>query len=210
MGNAWLMGCSALAATVAGAGAWLGVRRGGYRDDQDQPRRRLEQSWLLIPAAGIGGTVAGLHGWSWLFVGAWVFVVAGAVLAWVDLDVHRIPRRMVAPLGWVLLLVVVAAAATGGGWILLLRAAAGAGVMGGVFLVLALAGSMGLGDVRLATITGLLMGAYGWTSVAVAVLVGFGVAAMAAVGLLVSGVHRSAHVAFGPAIILGAAIAIAW
>ena len=80
--------------------------------------------------------------------------------------------------------------------------------LGVIFLGLALAGSMGLGDVKLAAVTGLLLGWLGWPAVVLGTVSAFLLAAVVAVVLLVRGAPRTSHLAFGPAIIAGAAVAV--
>ena len=80
-------------------------------------------------------------------------------LIWIDLDVHRLPVGLVVPTGWWLVaLLAVASVATGDRrW---LGALIGAGVMGAVYLLLAVlpGGGVGGGDVRLAPVIGGLLG----------------------------------------------------
>jgi leader peptidase (prepilin peptidase)/N-methyltransferase len=102
-----------------------------------------------------------------------------------------------------------AAAAGTAGWGVLVTALLAAAAMAALFLVLAVVGSMGLGDVKLAGVTGLMLGALGWSAVTTGVVAGFGAGAVAALWLLVRGASRDSHLAFGPAIIIGAAVAIA-
>ncbi len=185
---------------------WLQLRRGRYRRADDQPRRSLGLSWLVIPAATLGGTIAGF-GPGWLAVPAWVYLIGASAVAWIDIDVHRVPDRLL--LLWVpavLAALLVAAAMTS--WSILLWSAAGAISLGLLFLVLALVGSMGLGDVKLAATTGLVVGLFGWPGLVTAVVVAFVAAAVVAVVLLIRGVSRHSHLAFGPAIIVGAAVAV--
>lgn len=103
---------------------------------------------------------------------------------------------------------VVTAAATGE-WAPLAWSAAGAGVLGALFLALALLSSMGLGDVKLAAITGLLIGPLGWAGLLTATVAAFAASAIYALVLLARGAGRRAHLAFGPGIILGAVVALA-
>ncbi len=201
--------CGAGAAVLVGwAVWWRWIRTGAYRAAQDAPRLDLGWSWLLIPAAAAGGAVAGLLGWSWLFAGAWLYLVSGAVVAWIDLDVHRIENRVLIPVGGALLVLLAAAAAGEGGWPMVVRAVGGALMLGGLFALLSIAGSMGAGDMKLAAVTGLIVGTLGWPSLAVTLGAAFAVAGITGVARLAAGASRTTHVAMGPAIILGGAVAI--
>jgi len=76
---------------------------------------------------------------------------------------------------------------------------------GGLLLVAVVSRSgMGMGDVKLAGLVGLVMGALGWKYVGVAVAVGVLAGGLAAVAALLRGARRKDVLPFGPAIALGA------
>ena len=153
---------------------------------------------------------AGMLTEPWLVIAAWIYLVVSVSVIWIDLDVHRVPDRVLRWWAPVLLAAVTLAAATGsGGWGILLTGLLAAAAMAVLFFVLAAVGSMGLGDVKLAAVTGLMLGALGWPVVTTGVLAGFVAGAVAAVWLLLRGASRTSHLAFGPAIIVGAAAAVA-
>lgn len=192
---------------AAGAGLWWWLRSGNYRLEADEPRLRLGQSWMTLPATAAAGALAGLVGWSWL-AAAWIYLVAGVALTWIDLDVHRLPDRVLRATASLLALALAVAGASTHDWSVLSGAALGSVAVGGMFLLLALVGSMGVGDVKLAAVTGLLLGALGWTSVITGVVAAYMVAAAAGLVLLARGAGKTAHLAFGPAIIAGAALSV--
>lgn len=206
----WTILVGGAAGTLAGAVLWRWLRTGSYRRREDQPRLDLDRAWSTMPAAAGAGGLAGVLADPWLAIAAWVYLVGAVSVVWIDLDVHRIPDRV---LRWwaptVLSSVVLAAAAGIVGWGVLTTGVLAAAAMGVLFFVLALVGSMGLGDVKLAGLTGLMLGALGWGSVATGVVSAFVAGAIAAVWLLMRGASRTSHLAFGPAIIAGAAVAIA-
>jgi leader peptidase (prepilin peptidase)/N-methyltransferase len=138
-----------------------------------------------------------------------VYLLGGVALTWIDLDVHRIPDRVLVWWAPVIGVGLVGAAARTGQWDLVLGAVLGALGLGAVFLGLAWWGSMGLGDVKLAVVTGMLLGCLGLDAVVTALVAGFAAAAAAGVVLLACGADRRSHIAFGPAIVVGAAVAIA-
>ena len=82
-----------------------------------------------------------------------------------------------------------------------------------VYLVLALVspggGGLGLGDVKLAGVLGLLLGWLGWRPAIVSIFAAFLTGGVIALILLLSGcATRSSHMAFGPCMILGAWVAL--
>ena len=206
----WTILVGALAGALAGAALWRWLRTGIYRIDEDEPRLRLDRSWAVVPSAAVGGALAGVLADPWLAIAAWIYLVGAVSLIWIDLDVHRVPDRV---LRWwapaLLAAVLLGAAAGAGGWHVLVTAVLAGLAMAVLFFVLAVVGSMGLGDVKLAAVTGLMLGALGWSAVTTGVLAGFVAGAIAAVWLLIRGASRTSHLAFGPAIIVGAAAAIA-
>jgi leader peptidase (prepilin peptidase) / N-methyltransferase len=145
---------------------------------------------------------------------AFLFLAAVAVLlAVIDLQHRLLPNRVVLPsigVGAVLLLV---AALAEQEWDDLLRAVLGAMTLFAVFLVLALVSpsGLGMGDVKLAGLTGLALGWIGWGAVVVGAAAGFVAQALIAL-LLLAGrrVGRRGELPFGPAMLLGAAVAIGW
>lgn len=138
-----------------------------------------------------------------------LFVVLAAALAWTDLDVHRLPDVLVLGGGAAVAALLTVAAAATGRWHQLGAASVTAVLLSAGFLVLAVVGSMGLGDVKLAGLVGLVLGWFGWGTVLTGVVVTFGGAAVVGVALLV--LHRgrwSTHIPFGPALVLGAVVTL--
>ncbi len=184
---------------------WL--RAAAHRREGDTPRRSLREAWWVLPAAAVAGALAGgLQGW--LALPALVYLLGGVLLSWIDLDVHRVPDRVLRILLPVLALSLVRAAAGTDQWDMLVRCVLAGAALGGLFLVMALVGSTGLGDVKLAAVTGLMVGALGWGSTALTVVAAYLLAAGAAVVMLLRGAHRSQHLAFAPALVAGAAAAV--
>jgi len=141
-----------------------------------------------------------------------LLAVVAVLLAVVDLQHQLLPDRVVLPAlaaGAALLL---GAAAAEGSWGALGRAALGAAAMFLAFLVMALASpsGLGMGDVKLAALLGLHLGWVSWSAVLVGALGAFVVQALVALGLLASRrVRRDSAVPFGPAMLVGAALALA-
>lgn len=206
MTTAWVLTGAAVGG-LAGILLRLQVRTGAHRRDSDTPHRSLQQTWWVIPAATAAGALAGgLQGW--LVLPAVVYLLGGVLISWIDLDVHRVPDRVLRILLPLLGLSLVLAAAGTGQWDMLARCVLAAAALGALFLVMALLGSTGLGDVKLAAVTGLMVGALGWGPTALALVAAYLVAGGAAVVMLLRGAHRSQHLAFAPALVTGAAVAV--
>lgn len=167
--------------------------------------------------AGTGllfGLTAWWAGWSWVLP-ALLFAVGLAVaLALIDVDVHRLPDALVLPSYPVLAALLLLASADPGGasdW-----SALGRALLGGAALALAYAviwvvypAGMGLGDVKLAGLLGMLLGWFGWGAVVVGFFAAFVLAGAVVVALLAARrVGRRTAVAFGPWMLVGAALGV--
>jgi leader peptidase (prepilin peptidase)/N-methyltransferase len=145
---------------------------------------------------------------------AFLFLAGAAVLlAVIDLQHRLLPNRVMLPsivAGVVLLLF---AALPGQEWGALLRACVAAAVLFVVFLVMAVISpsGMGWGDVKLAALVGLYLGWIGWGAVVVGAAAGFVVQAAVALVLLAGRrIGLRGELPFGPAMLVGAAVAIGW
>lgn len=159
----------------------------------------------FLPQAGAPGAV--IAGQTVLLV-ALLFVMAVSVaLALIDIDTHTLPNRIVLPMYPVLVVLLAASSLLTGDWAAMLRGLLGLVILGGMYLVLAIAAprGMGFGDVKLAGALGLLLAYLGWGPLAVgafgAFLLGgtFGI-----VLLLTRRAGRSTGIPFGPWMLLGA------
>lgn len=189
--------------------AW--ARTGRYRRAEDTARLPLPWAWVLAPiVAGSWALLAAMNSAQAALPAGLAFAAAGAAIGWVDLDVHRVPDRLLA----IATTVIVAAAALGAGvtgeWDRLWTALEAAAALGSLYLVLALVGSMGLGDVKLAGLTGLVLGLHGWSTVVAGTVAAFALAGVVGVALLARRRSRRDHLAFGPAMLAGAVVALAW
>ena len=197
---------AALAASLAGR-AW--VARGGHRRPGEAGGAPVGP-WVMLALAVIAGAVVATRVGGALAVAATFYAAGAAVVSWVDLDVRRVPDAVLVIWAPALALAVVGAGLAEGSPALMARAGVGAAAMGGLYLIAALTGSMGLGDVKLAAVSGMVLGAVGLRAVVVATVAGFALAAVVALALLVSGrVGRGDHLAFAPALCAGAVVALA-
>lgn len=208
-----------LAVLGAGVGAWLMRVLAGasYRRPDERHALLPGHTWWLVIAVAVAWAsltfrFGGQAQWSllpaYLYLGA-----VGAALTLIDLDVHRLPDLIVLPSYPIALVLLLVPTVVTGAWGALLR-----GVLAGLalfvgYLVLALVspggGGLGLGDVKLAGVLGLLLGWLGWSPAIVSVFAAFVIGGLIAVVLLLAGrASRSSSLAFGPSMILGAWVAV--
>ncbi len=215
MSPAWVV--LVVAVPMAGVGHLTGreLATGGYRITDDDAEHAPGRNWWPGLATGALAAVAtwavgDLAQWAALpayLLFAWLTVA----LVWIDLDVHRLPVGLVVPTAAaVALLLLVATVADGSArW---LGALVGAAIFAVVYLVLGVlpGGGVGGGDIRLAPLIGALLGWLGVSHAVVGLLAGFIVGGVAAILLLTLGrVGLKTSIAYGPAMCLGAWVAIA-
>ncbi|QDB79347.1 MULTISPECIES: prepilin peptidase [Georgenia] len=151
-----------------------------------------------------------LHGWRADLPAAVVLAVAGVLLAAEDLASHRLPNAVLGPTGAALAALLVLAAALTGEWAGLGRAALAAVLCGAGYLLLALLRptGLGMGDVKLGALLGAWLGWLGWGAVLLGVVAGFVLGGLAGLVLLATRrATRTTAIAFGPWLLLGAALA---
>ncbi|MET0590917.1 MAG: prepilin peptidase [Naasia sp.] len=136
---------------------------------------------------------------------------ASVALALIDLDVHRLPNAIVFPLYAVGAVLLTTSSVLTGDGPALIRAGVGFAVLGGVYLLLALAvpGGMGGGDVKLAGALGLYLAWLGWPSLAVGAISAFIAGGLFGLILIVTRrAKRGTSVPFGPWMLAGAWLGI--
>ncbi|EXG81056.1 prepilin signal peptidase PulO-like peptidase [Cryptosporangium arvum DSM 44712] len=143
---------------------------------------------------------------------AYLYLAAIAVaLALIDLDVMRLPDRIVLPSYLVTAILLLVAAVAAGSWqdagrALLAMAALYAGYW---LLAFVYPDGMGFGDVKLAGLLGLYLGWLGWNSVWVGTFAGFLVGGV--VGMVLLATRRATGrtaIPFGPAMLVGGFLAV--
>ena len=152
-------------------------------------------------------------GLSWELPAFLTLAAAAALLAVIDLQHRLLPNRVIVPATGIGLVLLCAAALAERDGDALVRALVAAVVLFAVFLVLALISpsGLGMGDVKLAGLLGLHLGWLGWGAVVVGGAAGFVIQALLALGLLVSRrIGLRGELPFGPAMLLGAGVAIGW
>ncbi len=190
--------------------SWL-LLRGRCRDCQASISARYP---LVELATASAFAVAGLLvGPSILLLPLLWFIAAAIALFMIDLDVRKLPNAIVLS-SWVVVGAgLVLTAAVQDQWGDLWRAGAGAALMGGCYLLIAVLfpAGMGMGDVKLAVLLGMVLGWFGWAEVLVGFFAGFVLGAIWGLLLMAfAGAGRKTAIPFGPFMILGALVAVIW
>lgn len=168
-------------------------------------------AWRFAPAAATAGSTLGVVA-GVLVVIAFLYLASISIaLALIDVDVQRLPDAIVLPAYAVGAALLGPAAILVGDPGVLVRATLGALILGGIYLLLAVArpGGMGFGDVKLAGALGFFVGWLGWDVLTVGALAGFLLGGLYGVILLALGrARRTTALPFGPWLIAGAWIGI--
>jgi leader peptidase (prepilin peptidase)/N-methyltransferase len=149
------------------------------------------------------------------YVDAWVIALlapfCGLMLAIsvIDIRTKKIPNRLVYP-ALLLSAGLLVVARLAGADVDLVRAAVGFLALGGGFLIVAFVvpRGMGMGDVKLAALIGLVLGSQGLGVVGVAAGAGILIGGVGAVTALVAGASRKQAIPFGPFLAAGALVAV--
>ncbi|GAA4924356.1 prepilin peptidase [Actinoplanes utahensis] len=171
---------------------------------------RISARYPLVEAgtAILFAAVAARFGWSWELP-AYLYLAAIAIaLAMIDLDVMRLPDKIVLPSYGVAAALLVPVSLTAGDPADLLRGLTAAVVLYVLYRVLAVWG-MGGGDVKLAPLLGFYLGWLGWSAVAVGAFAGFLLGGLVGGALLASKpASRKSRIPFGPYMLAGAFLAV--
>jgi leader peptidase (prepilin peptidase)/N-methyltransferase len=188
--------------------SWL-VLHGRCRDCQE----RISIRYPLVEAGtgALFGVTAAYLGWSWALPAFLYLVAVGVALSLIDIDVHRLPNKIVLPSYAVVGALLVVATIGTGDWSALLRAAVG-GVALYLFyflLMFVYPKGMGFGDVKLAGVLGMSLGWLGWGPLVVGAFLGFLLGGVVGGGLMaVKLATRKSRIPFGPFMITGAYVAV--
>lgn len=167
-------------------------------------------AWRFLPVDGLSSAPA-LVGHILVLLAFLYLASISLALALIDIDVQRLPDALVLPAYAVGPVLLGTAALLAGAPDAILRGTIGIVVLGGLYLLLALArpGGMGFGDVKLAGAFGFFLAWLGWDALAVGTLAGFLLGGVFGVILLVlRRAGRTTRVPFGPWLIAGAWIGI--
>lgn len=140
-----------------------------------------------------------------------LLAVVAVPLSIIDFEEHRLPNHLVIPTTLVATALLAAAALATDAFDVLLRAILGGVTMFGLYLACVLASprSVGMGDVKLAALLGLVLGWFGWSTwvagLVLAVVIG---AVVAALALIARRATLSSALPFGPSMLAGALAAV--
>lgn len=178
------------------------------REDARWWRGRMARLRRKVLTAGIGlglGILAAIAaGWTPALPAFVLLALVAAPLIVIDVEHHRLPDRLVAPLA-----IVAAAllAVTAQWWHLVVALSSGAVVFAALF-ALSLIGQFGFGDVKLGGVLGMYLGWLGSQYVLTGLVAGFVLGGLASIALLLArAATRKSAIAFGPWLILGAMLA---
>jgi leader peptidase (prepilin peptidase)/N-methyltransferase len=136
--------------------------------------------------------------------------IVGVALSQIDSAVQRLPDRLTLPAYPALILLLAVAAAITGDWSGFGRALLGGLATAAGYLALAVLsrGQVGGGDIKLAGLTGLVLGWLGWHTLIAGAFAGFFLAALVSAGLLITRrITRHSRISFGPYLLGGALLA---
>jgi leader peptidase (prepilin peptidase)/N-methyltransferase len=146
----------------------------------------------------------------WSATGVAALLALMPVVSAIDIEHRIIPNRLMYP-ALIAFPVYLVIAYLAGAPVDLLRMALGFLIYGGgLFIVALISRGMGMGDVKLAALIGLVLGSIGLSLVGVAAGAAILVGGVAAVVALARGVGRKGAMPFGPALAAGAVVAAIW
>jgi len=138
------------------------------------------------------------------------FGAIGVALAAIDIAVQRLPDRLTLPAYPILIAMLGVAALLSGDAAALGRALLGCLALSGCFLVLALVrpGHLGGGDIKLAGLTGLVLGWLGWPALITGTALAFVLSAIVSLALLAARrITLHSAMSFGPFLVAGTVLA---
>ena len=159
--------------------------------------------------------VFGLFAWRlgavWELPAFLYLAAAGIALAAIDLDVQRLPDRIVLPSYVVTAVLLGAAGLVERDWSALLRAAIGGAALFAFYDVLAFVkpSGMGLGDVKLSGVLGMYLGWLSWGTLLVGGFLGFLIGGLVGLVLILAGrAGRKSRIPYGPFMVAGAFVGV--
>ena len=178
-------------------------RRCGERISAEYPLLELATAGLVVLAA-----VRYPDPWHAVLVGGLLSLMPGIAL--IDLRHRIIPNKLTYP-ALIVFAVLILLAWLIGDAVDPVKAGIGLLLYGGIlFVVAAVSRGMGMGDVKLAAVIGLVFGSLGLRFVGVAAAAAIVLGGLGAVGALAMGKGRKSAIPFGPYLAAGAVVAGLW
>ena len=165
---------------------------------------------LEVSTAGLVVAAAAAYERPWVAVMMAAFLSLMPAIAWIDIERRIIPNRITYPAFVGFAVYVVVAWAFDGGTDPV-RALVGALLYAGVLFVVAIVSrGMGMGDVKLALVIGIVLGSLGLRFVAVAAAAAVLFGGIGGIVALATGRDRKSPIPFGPYMAAGAVVAAFW
>ncbi len=155
-------------------------------------------AWHITNSASTAGELLALL--PYLYITA-----IGVALAFIDLDTHKLPNKIILPAYPIAAtLVIVASFGAGWDWATIGRAALGGLALYGFYFILCIIGGMGFGDVKLAGVLGLSLAWLGWDHLIIGGFLPFVLGGLySGVLILLRRAGRKSGIPFGPWMLLG-------
>lgn len=166
-------------------------------------------TWIEVACAVLFASIAAVVVDPWRVVLLAPFAAVLVALSVIDLEHRRLPNAIVYP-SVVIAAILIVVARVLGGPLDPVGAAIGFAAYGGTLLLIALVsrGGIGIGDVKLAGLIGLVVGAVDLPSVGVAAGAGILFGGLAGIVALLRGADRRSALPFGPMLAAGALVAV--
>jgi leader peptidase (prepilin peptidase)/N-methyltransferase len=194
-----------LTLTVAGRGdaTW-------YRGVTPSWRRLAVTTGIGLVLGALAGRAAALSALLPAFI---LLALTSTLLIVIDYEHHRLPNRLIYPTAAGAIVLLVIAAASRDDWPALLRSVEGGAAVFAVLYTIMFVSprSFGYGDARLGGVLGLYLGFHSWAAVYYGILGGFVLGAGVAIVLLAARrATRKTAIAFGPMLVLGTLLVLAF
>jgi len=178
-----------------------------------RPASRPRLAWTALTATVLGALAGAAAGWGALLAAFVALALTTAPLVLIDFEHHRLPDRLVRTAAAAGATLLTLAALLRHDWHPLLRSGEGAAAVFAVLFLLAFTAprSFGFGDVKLGGVLGAYLGWFGWGYVYYGIFAGFLLGTVVALVLLATRrASLKTALAFGPMLILGALIVLAF
>jgi leader peptidase (prepilin peptidase)/N-methyltransferase len=164
----------------------------------------------MLSTGGLFALTAWRIGWTWELPAYLVAAALAVACSAVDARTRRIPDALVLPAYPVLAGCLVIASASQGQWDALVRGGIGGMGLGAVYFLAALAlpGGLGMGDVKLAGVLGLMLAYCGLSELAVGTLAAFALGGLWGIARSLGRPSAPATIAFAPWMCAGAALGV--